>query len=65
MDDALKQHLVLAREQYDKREYDLAERNLLEVRGPGDVIEIPLLLPDIHHKLSCETFTDCQIDNDN
>ena len=37
------------------------ERNLLEVLGPGDVIEIPPLLPDIHHKLSCETFTDCQI----
>ena len=28
------------------------ERNLLEVLGPGDVIEIPSLLPDIHHKLS-------------
>ncbi len=37
------------------------KRNLLEVLGPGDVIEIPSLLPDIHHKLSCETFTDCQI----
>jgi CRP/FNR family cyclic AMP-dependent transcriptional regulator len=37
------------------------ERNLLEVLGPGDVIEIPPLLPDIHHRLSCETFTDCQI----
>ena len=37
------------------------ERNLLEVLGPGDVIEIPSLLPDIHHKLTCETFTDCQI----
>ncbi len=37
------------------------ERNLLEVLGPGDVIEIPSLLPDIHHRLSCETFTDCQI----
>jgi len=37
------------------------ERNLLEVLGPGDVIEIPSLLPDIHHKLSCESFTDCQI----
>jgi CRP/FNR family transcriptional regulator, cyclic AMP receptor protein len=36
-------------------------RNLLEVLGPGDVIEIPSLLPDIHHKLTCETFTDCQI----
>ena len=37
------------------------ERNLLEVLGPGDVIEIPSLLPDIHNKLTCETFTDCQI----
>ena len=37
------------------------ERNLLEVLGPGDVIEIPSLLPDIHHNLTCETFTDCQI----
>jgi len=37
------------------------KRNLLEVLGPGDVIEIPSLLPDIHHKLTCETFTDCQI----
>ena len=36
-------------------------RNLLEVLGPGDVIEIPSLLPDIHHKLSFEAFTDCQI----
>jgi CRP-like cAMP-binding protein len=25
------------------------------------VIEIPSLLPDIHHRLSCEAFTDCQI----
>jgi len=25
------------------------------------VIQIPSLLPDIHHKLSCETFTDCKI----
>jgi CRP/FNR family transcriptional regulator, cyclic AMP receptor protein len=37
------------------------ERNLLEVLGPGDVIEIPSLLPDIHHKLTCEAFMDCQI----
>jgi CRP-like cAMP-binding protein len=37
------------------------ERNLLEVLGPGDVIEIPSLLPDIHHKLSFEAFTDCEI----
>jgi CRP/FNR family cyclic AMP-dependent transcriptional regulator len=37
------------------------KRNLLEVLGPGDVIEIPSLLPDIHHNLTCETFTDCRI----
>jgi CRP/FNR family transcriptional regulator, cyclic AMP receptor protein len=37
------------------------KRNLLEVLGPGDVIEIPSLLPDIRNKLTCETFTDCQI----
>src|SRR5208283_4315120 len=37
------------------------KRNLLEVLGPGDVIEIPSLLPDIHHKLSCDAFTDCEI----
>src|ERR1700691_2249163 len=36
------------------------KRNLLEVLGPGDVIEIPSLLPDIHHKLTCEAFTDCK-----
>src|ERR1700722_4790386 len=37
------------------------ERNLLEVLGPGDVIQIPSLLPDNHHKLTCESFNDCQI----
>jgi CRP-like cAMP-binding protein len=37
------------------------KRNLLEVLGPGDVMEIPSLLPDIHHRLSCEAFTDCQV----
>jgi CRP-like cAMP-binding protein len=37
------------------------KRNLLEVLGPGDVIQIPSLLPDIRHSLTCETFTDCQI----
>lgn len=37
------------------------ERNLLEVLGPGDVIQIPVLLPDIRHKLTCEAFKDCQI----
>lgn len=37
------------------------KRNLLEVLGPGDVIQIPSTLPDIRHKLTCETFTDCQI----
>jgi hypothetical protein len=34
---------------------------LLEVLGAGDVIEIPSLPPDIHHKLSLEAFTNCQI----
>jgi CRP/FNR family transcriptional regulator, cyclic AMP receptor protein len=37
------------------------KRNLLEVLGPGDVIEIPSLLPDIHHNLSFEAFSDCQL----
>ncbi|MFZ2064320.1 MAG: Crp/Fnr family transcriptional regulator [Candidatus Binatus sp.] len=37
------------------------QRSLLEVLGPGDVIEIPSLLPDIHHSLRCEAFTNCQI----
>lgn len=37
------------------------ERSLLEVLGPGDVIEIPSLLPDIHHSLRCEAFTNCRI----
>lgn len=34
---------------------------LFEVLGPGDVIQIPLLLPDTRHKLTCEAFKDCQI----
>lgn len=37
------------------------KRNLLEVLGPGDVIEIPSLLPDIHHNLRCDAFTNCEI----
>ncbi len=37
------------------------KRNLLEVLGPGDVIQIPSLLPDIRHNLTCEAFRDCQI----
>ena len=37
------------------------ERNLLKMLGPGDVIAIPSFLPDIHHKLSCVAFTDCQV----
>lgn len=35
--------------------------NLLEVLGPGDVIELPSLLPDTHHSLRCEAFTNCRI----
>jgi CRP-like cAMP-binding protein len=37
------------------------ERVLLEVLGPGDVICIPTLLPDVRHSLECEAFTECQI----
>lgn len=37
------------------------KRNLLEVLGPGDVIQIPSLLPDIRHKLTCEAFSECRI----
>ena len=37
------------------------KRNLLEVLGPGDVIQIPSLLPDIRHRLTCEAFSDCRI----
>lgn len=36
-------------------------RNLLEVLGPGDIIEIPSLLPDTHHHVTCEAFTDCEV----
>lgn len=36
-------------------------RNLLEVLGPGDMIEIPSLLPDTHHHVTCEAFTDCEV----
>jgi tetratricopeptide (TPR) repeat protein len=50
MDDALKQHLVLAREQYEKREYDLAERNLLEVLKLTDAYaDVHNMLGVIHH----------------
>jgi CRP/FNR family cyclic AMP-dependent transcriptional regulator len=37
------------------------ERVLLEVLGPGDVVCIPTLLPDLRHNLECEAFTDCEI----
>ena len=37
------------------------KRNLLKVLGPGDVIQIPSLLPDIRHKLTCEAFSECRI----
>jgi CRP-like cAMP-binding protein len=37
------------------------ERVLLEVLGPGDVVCIPTLLPDLRHALECEAFTECRI----
>jgi CRP/FNR family cyclic AMP-dependent transcriptional regulator len=37
------------------------ERVLLEVLGPGDVVCIPSLLPDLRHSLECEAFIDCEI----
>jgi CRP-like cAMP-binding protein len=37
------------------------ERVLLEVLGPGDVVCIPTLLPDVRHSLECEAFTECEI----
>jgi CRP/FNR family transcriptional regulator, cyclic AMP receptor protein len=37
------------------------ERVLLEVLGPGDVVCIPTLLPDLRHSLECEAFTECRI----
>jgi CRP/FNR family transcriptional regulator, cyclic AMP receptor protein len=37
------------------------ERVLLEVLGPGNVICIPTLLPDVRHSLECEAFTECQV----
>ena len=37
------------------------ERVLLEVLGPGDVICIPTLLPDVRHSLECDAFTDCEV----
>lgn len=36
-------------------------RILLEVLGPGDVVGIPSLLPDLRQNLRCEAFTDCQV----
>jgi CRP-like cAMP-binding protein len=38
-----------------------SERVLLEVLGPGDVVCIPTLLPDLRHSLECEAFTECEI----
>ena len=37
------------------------ERVLLEVLGPGDVVCIPTLLPDLRHSLECEAFIECEI----
>jgi CRP/FNR family transcriptional regulator, cyclic AMP receptor protein len=37
------------------------ERVLLEVLGPGDVVGIPSLMPDVRHQLRCEAFTDCRL----
>ena len=37
------------------------ERVLREVLGPGDVVCMPPLLPDVRHSLECEAFTDCEI----
>jgi CRP/FNR family transcriptional regulator len=37
------------------------ERVLLEVLGPGDVLCIPSLLPDLRHSLECEAFIECEI----
>jgi CRP-like cAMP-binding protein len=37
------------------------ERVLLEVLGPGDVVCIPTLLPDVRHGLEYEAFTECEI----
>jgi len=37
------------------------ERVLLEVLGPGDVVCIPTLLPDMRHSLECDAFTECEI----
>jgi CRP-like cAMP-binding protein len=31
------------------------------VLGPGDVVCIPTLLPDVRHSLECEAFTECEI----
>lgn len=37
------------------------ERILLEVLGPGDVVCLPTLLPDLRHSLECEAFAECEI----
>jgi CRP/FNR family cyclic AMP-dependent transcriptional regulator len=37
------------------------ESILLEVLGPGDIIGLPSLLPDVRHHLRCEAFTNCEL----
>jgi tetratricopeptide (TPR) repeat protein len=50
MDDALKQHLVLAREHYEKREYDRAEHHLNEVlKHTQTYADVYNMLGVIHH----------------
>lgn len=34
---------------------------LLEVLAPGDIIGLPVLLPDVRHRLRCETVTRCEL----
>jgi CRP-like cAMP-binding protein len=36
-------------------------RILLEVLGPGNLMCIPPLLPDVRRKVRCETVTDCEV----
>jgi CRP/FNR family transcriptional regulator, cyclic AMP receptor protein len=37
------------------------ERVLMEVLGPGDMVGIPSLLPEIRQNLRCEASTECEI----
>jgi len=37
------------------------ERVLIEVLGPGDVVCIPTLLPDLRRSLECEAFPECEV----